>query len=437
MSRTRGLRILFHHRVAAADGMRVHIAELVEALRAEGHEVLVVGPGAAAEGPAGVSTRLERVADLLRSRVPAGAFEALELLYNVPAYWRLRAAAKAFRPDVLYERYNLFLLAGLLLKTQLRLPLLLEINSPLAEERRTHGNLQFKGLGRRCEAALWRGADAALPVTQVLAETVRAVRGDGPIAVIPNGANINRRSATGSATRLSLGLDKDSVVLGFVGFVRAWHGVGWAVEALAELPERAHLVVVGDGPGTAALSERAEALGVDHRLHLVGRVPHEEVAAYMQAFDVALQTAAVSYASPLKLFEYMALERAVIAPDQPNIREVLAHGRDALLFPAGDRAGFIAALHRLCEDPELRLHLGRNAGRTVREHPFTWRHNAKRIAEFARALISGSTVPAGDAAGSATRREASCPSRLGGRRDRARATGASAGPPGACPGRAP
>jgi glycosyltransferase involved in cell wall biosynthesis len=389
----RPLRILYHHRVAASDGMRVHIAEVVSALRARGNEVCVVGPGGASEAEhgAGEASRLEQTADRLRRLTPSVVFEVVELLYNVPAYLRLSAAAQAFKPDVLYERYNLFLLAGLGLRRRFKLPMLLEINSPLAAERRALGQLRLRRLGRVCEAALWRDADVVLPVTQVLADEVARVRvcGSQP-QVIANGANLALRPnplvAAAARSRLSLG--PDALILGFVGFIRAWHGVGWALEALAELPENIHLVLVGDGPALSPLETRAAELKVGHRLHLTGRVPHHEVSSYMQAFDVALQTAAVNYASPLKLFEYMGLGRAMIAPDQPNLREVLTDGENALLFSPYDQASFRLALWRLCGDADLRRRLGAAARQTVEDRPFTWAGNAARIEALARSLLS-------------------------------------------------
>ncbi|MDR6532272.1 glycosyltransferase involved in cell wall biosynthesis [Caulobacter rhizosphaerae] len=385
----RPLRILYHHRIAASDGMRVHITEVVAALRSQGHLVCVVGPTSADEAQtAGASSQLERATDLLRRRLPPAVFELLELTYNIPAYLRLRSQARAFRPDVLYERYNLFLLAGLLLRRRHRLPMLLEVNSPLAAERGSFGKLQLTSVARACETALWRGADAVLPVTEVLAAEVRRARvGPEGVHVIANGADPRRFPAAGASARLrrDLGLPTAAVVLGFVGFVRDWHGVGWAVEALPRLPPEVHLLIVGDGPSLPHLQARAEALGVSARLHCVGRVPHPRVAAYTQAFDIALQTASTPYASPLKLFEYMALGRAIIAPDQPNIREVLADGRNALLFTVGCQASFAAALLRLCGDIALRRELGAEARRTVEQTPYTWAHNAGRIAALARA----------------------------------------------------
>lgn len=388
------LRILYHHRIAASDGMRVHVAGLVQALRAQGHVVRLVGPGEVEE-TAGAPGRLERVIDGLRRRLPQWAFEGLELLYNAPAYARLSAAARDFQPDVIYERYNLFLLAGLWLRARRRLPMLLEINSPLAAERKALGQLQLAGAGERCERALWRGADIVLPVTEVLAGMVGCKREDAAsIHVIPNGADlaVSPDEEAVIAVRKRLGLNADAVVLGFVGFVRAWHGVGWALEALRHLPPTTHLVIVGDGPALADVRTRAEDLGLTARLHLIGRVRHDEVSAYMRTFDIALQTASVAYASPLKLFEYMALGRAVIAPDQPNIREVLDDGVNALLFDPDSEMSFRTMLTRLCEDAALRTQLGARARMTIEERRLTWAHNAERIGRLARDLLDSAAA---------------------------------------------
>jgi glycosyltransferase involved in cell wall biosynthesis len=382
------LRILYHHRTAALDGMSVHIERLVSALRARGHEVRVVGP-TSGEMKAGGRGQLEKLSDALRAILPAAAFELLELAYNIPAYRRLKREAKAFRPDILYERNNLYLLAGLWLKRSLGLPMILEINAPLFEERNRFGKLKLKAVARRAERALWAGADVALPVTQVLADMVARVRGTNDMHVIHNGADLDDVPPPDSDLRARLGLE-DKVVLGFVGFVRPWHGLEWAIRALPRLGSNVDLLVVGDGPAQESLEKEAEALGVKRRVHFVGRVPHQDIASYIQAFDIALQTKAVAYASPLKMFEYMALARAIIAPDQPNLREILKPDIDALLFDPADETSFFNALERMSRDAELRARLGDAARRSVEETPFTWAENARRVEAFATALLAKS-----------------------------------------------
>jgi glycosyltransferase involved in cell wall biosynthesis len=379
------MRILYHHRTAARDGMSVHIEELIAALRGEGHEVLVVGP---ANEEAQSSGRTEALVGALRRSLPRPLVELLELAYNLPCYRRLSKACRSFKPDIIYERYNLFLVAGLWLKRRHKLPLLLEVNSPLARERAAHSGLSLAGLARACETAMWRHADAVLPVTGVLAEDIIRARGSRQgVHVIPNGVDLARFGASPerAAMRRKLGLD-DGIVLGFVGFIREWHGLEWAIDALTQLPANVHLLVVGDGPARAQLEIRAQQSGVGARTHFVGRIPHGDMPAYVGAFDVALQPRSVEYASPLKLFEYMALGLPVVAPDQPNIREVTQADISALLFAPGDPKQFTAALQRLCADAGLRTRLGKGARSAIETVPLTWRNNARRIGEIARGL---------------------------------------------------
>jgi glycosyltransferase involved in cell wall biosynthesis len=378
------LKVLYHHRIAASDGMRVHVEELVGAFRELGHEVLVVGPGAPEGKVAGGEPgRLEKLVDLARKLLPGAVAEALELGYNAIAYRRLSQAVRSFKPDVIYERYNLYLLAGRAVAKKTKLPLILEINSPLAEEREKFGKLRLKRIAHRCEQMLWETATFALPVTEVLAKKVRDKRGRAEgVQVFHNGARLDAGDTAdkGASMRAKLGLAPDDLVLGFVGFIRDWHGVGWAMDVLPQLGPKAHLVVVGDGPVLDDLRRQAAESGIAAQTHFIGAVPHHEVAGYVATFDIALQIASVAYASPLKIFDYMTLGRAIVAPDQPNIREILTDGSDALLFKAGDAEAFKSALLRLCQDDALRSAIGRGARETLVRRRFTWRDNAERIA---------------------------------------------------------
>ncbi|MEQ1895322.1 MAG: glycosyltransferase [Planctomycetota bacterium] len=100
---------------------------------------------------------------------------------------------------------------------------------------------------------------------------------------------------------------------------------------------------------------------------------------------MALVPAINPYASPLKLFEYMAASLPTIAPDQPNLREVLTHGQDAWLVPSGDEGALRTALERLSE-PELAARLGAAARATIERGDYTWRGNARRVVAAVEAL---------------------------------------------------
>lgn len=378
------MKILFHHRIASADGQFVHLTELTRALRAAGHEVLVVGPHLSEGSSLGQTSGL---VNRLKKLLPGALYEVLEFAYSAVALWRLGRAARSFRPDLIYERYNLHLHAGRFVARALRVPMLLEVNAPLTEERSAWGRLRLKRFAAWSDRRIWRGADYVLPVTDALAHYVRAAGvPEERIVVVPNGVDLRMYPddpAQRERARARLGV-QDRIVLGFVGFVRDWHGLPQIIDFVAErrdLPIQ--LLIVGDGLDRTRLEARIAELGIGDRARITGFVPREEIPGYISAFDIALQPAVTAWASPLKLFEYLAAGCAVLAPDTPNIREVLTDEKNALLFDPADTVQLIDRLRRLYEEPRLREALGREARRLVVDRPYTWEHNAGIVVNLA------------------------------------------------------
>lgn len=382
------MKILYHHRIRSKDGQYVHIAELIEALRKLGHEVMVVAPAAMEKAKfgddAGMVVTLKRF-------LPDFAYELIEFGYSLIAYFRLRRAVLAFKPDCLYERYNLFLPAGVWFKQNFGLPMLLEVNAPLFDERRKYGGISLQRLASWSERYTWCGADVVLPVTAVLADKVRAA-GVPPerIAVIPNGINrehFNKALSTQDA-KFKLGLG-DRLVLGFTGFIREWHGLERVVDLIADRSEGSdlHLLIVGDGPARESLETRAKERGISDRVTITGIVSREQVPDYIAAFDIAVQPAVVPYASPLKLFEYLAMGRAIVAPCSPNIMEVLNDGENAVLFNPDVPDGMLLAINRICNDAELRKQLADGARNTIARRKLTWDNNAQLVVELFERLL--------------------------------------------------
>lgn len=380
------MKILYHHRTASKDGQAVHIEELIGALRLLGHEVRVVAPEIESGGGMGEDATLVHK---LKAALPKTLYELLELAYSFVAYRRLLKTAHEFKPDFIYERYNLFLLAGAMLKRKLGLPLLLELNSPLAEERGRHsGGLGLPWLARWAEARAWQAADFVLPVTRVLAGDVAAAGVPAArIVVIPNGINRDHfaTAPTPEVAKQRLGL-AGKLVLGFTGFVRDWHGVDRVIRWMATVnaPANAVLMVVGDGPVRGELEQLAADLHLHDRVRFTGVINRDRVPEHVAAFDIALQPAVVPYASPLKLFEYLALGKAVIAPRQPNIEEILTDGDNALLFEANQPGAFEQSLTCLCADGALRERLSASAKATIDHLDLTWLGNARKVIQLAK-----------------------------------------------------
>ena len=377
------MKILYHHRTRSKVGQYVHIEEMIRALRQLGHEVIVVAPPSAETEDFGSDAGM--VAWLKRS-IPKWMYELMELAYSLVAYRRLVRAVREHQPDCLYERYNLFLPAGIWLKRKFGLPMLLEVNAPIFEERTRYDGLALKGLARWSQSYTWKAADYVLPVTQVLGDIVASYGVPRErIVVIPNGINASQFSEApeNRAAKAALGLE-GNIVLGFTGFVRDWHGLDKVIAMIADDPPESsrHLLVVGDGPARAALEAQARALNIQHRVSFTGVIGRDEVARYVAAFDIALQPAVVEYASPLKLFEYLALGKAIIGPAQPNLMEILTDGQNAVLFDPKAADGMAAAIGKLSADVALRERMGENARKTISEKRLTWRENAIRAVEL-------------------------------------------------------
>jgi glycosyltransferase involved in cell wall biosynthesis len=391
------MRLLYHHRTRADDGQAVHIRAMIAAFRALGHEVHEV---ALVPRTNGAPAQPSRRGYGLLARAPRFALELAEYAYGQVARGRILRAAHAFEPRFVYERYAFGNTGGVRAARALGLPLVLEVNSPMVLELGRTRGLSFPGLARRVEEQVFRSATLVCAVTGVLRDMLVAMGvARERVLVTPNGVELERYASAGASrvgARAALGLPEDGLVLGFVGYYRDWHRLDLVIDALRDPAlADARLVLVGEGPARAELEARAATQGVAARVHFAGPRPHAEIPSLLPAFDVALVPAINPYASPLKLFEYMAAGRAVLAPDQPNLREVLASEVDALLVPAGEPEPLRAALVRLARDAGLRARLGAAARAKVAALDLTWQANARRVIAAVEALAPAQSAREG------------------------------------------
>ncbi len=376
------MRILYSHRIQSRDGQSVHLEALVSALRSDGHEVVVVGPGMYEGGSLGSESKL---VPLIRRALPSVVGELAEIAYNIPAYWRLSRVVRDFKPDIIYERYNLFYIAGALLARRRRMPFYVEVNSPLAEERRREGGLGLLRVARAMERFVWKGADRIAAVTGVLGDIIAAHGAPRErIEIVPNGTDIDQFMAVQDRPR-----DDGTVVLGFIGFMRRWYGLDGLLHAVARHGDgRVRLLIVGDGPALPDLQRLAGKLGLASRVRFTGLAERAAIPGLLSEMDIVMQPKVVQYASPLKVFEYMAAGRAIVAPDQPNIREILDHGQTALLFEPADQDSMWKAILKLISDAPQRRRLARSARAEIVQRDYTWRANAARLTAWAFADLA-------------------------------------------------
>lgn len=316
----------------------------------------------------------------------------------------------AGRPvSFLYQRHGLNNWSGAQLALEHKLPLVLEYNGSEVWVARNWGSgVPREALALRVERLGLAAADLVVVVSEPLRDEL-AGRGVDParILVNPNGVDpdVYRPDADGSAVRERLGLS-GATVLGFIGTFGAWHGAEKLAEAFALLLSRrpdlrgsARLLFIGDGLRREAAEDVLRAAGLRELAVFTGTVPQAEGPAHLAACDVLVAPHVPNadgsrfFGSPTKLFEYMAMGRAIAASALDQMDAVLEDGATALKAAPGDAGDLSRALEALCVDPELRRRLGAAAReRAVERH--SWRSHTERIVRALRGACPSGGVSA-------------------------------------------
>jgi glycosyltransferase involved in cell wall biosynthesis len=375
--------------VRGGKGASVHVRAVIDALvRAKVSVRLLAVRSGPSDGPvpgapiisAGSGKRLKkfagRLAGWFRGGVPLER-TLLRLCDNVFLYRAARRQLRTWRPDFIYERYALTALVGSLLARRLGIPHVLEVNAPLAEEEDRYRGLRLGWLARSLEGWVMRRADRVVVVSEALANHCRRLGvSDKRILVLPNAVNpdLFHPQLDGRATRAQLGFDSEFVI-GFTGTLKPWHGLTNLLHAVAgassELDD-CRILIVGDGPLREQLASLAETLAIGDRVHFLGHVPHDDVGRYVAACDVL--TAPYGevdshWFSPLKVAEYLAAGRPVVASAIGQLATRYDESTGVLLVPPGDIDALGRALATVARDARRREVLAAGAVKTA---AWTW-----------------------------------------------------------------
>ncbi|UCD75512.1 MAG: glycosyltransferase family 4 protein [Phycisphaerales bacterium] len=362
-------------------GCSVHVQEVVRAFRRLNHDVTLLATRIGGEVP-------ENLADLSLLELPP--------VESGPQAQREQAALAANRGladglesagpfDLVYERHSLWSYAAMEFARQVEIPGLLEVNSPLIEEQVQYRGLVHEDLARRTVERSFRTATVLLAVSQGVAQRLGEWGADDKIHIVPNGVDPTRFD---NRFRTDSSADADTFTVGFLGTLKPWHGVTTLLDscarALGDIPGL-RLLIVGDGPLRPTIESDLSRLGIEHISKLTGAIAPTDVPEYLARMDVAVApypSLEGFYFSPLKLFEYMAARKAIVATALGQIEEIIVQDVNGLLCPPDDAGALAEALVRLHEDADLRKRLGEEARRTI-ERDHTWDGVAQRILALA------------------------------------------------------
>jgi glycosyltransferase involved in cell wall biosynthesis len=367
----------------------VQTMETCHALARRGHQVrLVVRPDSAARPrDPWAYYGLPRLPALTIERVRVAASPAWRrAAYVAHSLWRSVGHGRA---DVLFTR-DLTIAALLLrLPPAARPPVVYESHgyAPAVGEdlpaMMSNAAGQSAAKRRRLEARerrVWARADGYVTITAALAREMESRFGTRDrLAVVPDGARLPEAEEAGLRPEAGTA----GPVVGYAGHLYPWKGPDVLIAALERLPSVRGLVVGGlageqDLDRVRTLANRL----VPGRITFAGQVEPPRVAALLRQADVLVlpntpSRASAAYTSPLKLFEYMASGRPIVASDLPALREVLRPDENAVLVEAGSAEALAAGLARVLGDAALASRLAVRARADVQD--WTWDRRAERI----------------------------------------------------------
>lgn len=315
------------------------------------------------------------------------------LYYNKHVLNTIDSVGKREKAKFVYQRSALNQYSGVEYSLNNNVPLVLEYNGSEAWIRANwSGKKKFLGtdLSVKIERLSFSKASLIVCVSKPLQDELISWGVDpSKIIVVPNGVDVDtyRPDIDGSGIRDNLGIDRKSIVVGFIGTYGAWHGseilAQAAVEIMAE-KKNVDFLFIGDGKMMPKVKEIIDSSSEKRRCHFTGIVPQQEGKNYLAACDILVSPQIPNpdgtpfFGSPTKLFEYMAMGKAIVVSDMDQMAEICSNGEDALLSIPGDYKDVKSKITLLCDDEALRRKLGQNARNKVCEK-YTWQNATETI----------------------------------------------------------
>lgn len=271
-------------------------------------------------------------------------------------------------------------------RPRVRLLLTLQEGDPLEYYDRRTGI--FRGLHRQ----IFKRANAVQAISHFLAEWAKNMGHAKAVTVIPNGVEVMRFSKRitereREAFRASLGYTNGDVVIVTVSRLVKKNAVDDLVRALSFLPSKYKVIVAGEGEDREMIEKLADELQVRDRVQLLGNRGQEELPKILQSADIFCRPS-LSEGLGISFLEAMAAGVPVIASPVGGIPDFLKNGETGLFCESRNPESIARAAKLLAEDPNLRLHITKEARRMM-EDIYTWDHIAPKISALLEHLDAG------------------------------------------------
>ncbi len=366
-------------------GAAVHVQELAKALKNLNHDVKVCFLNRFTSVEESEKRVVRRFLKKYLGKY-LGNFNALySNIYYFLREWKL---VMKERPDILLIRYNIFNFSIAIVCKIMELPFILEINAPMVYEKKLFRKsvIDLSLVGWLLERLMINFADTIYVVSNQLKKFyVERNIPSGRIHVIFNGVDEKKINPLISSNRVITEYNlQGKKVLGFVGSFHYWHGVEQLQSLILDILfnyKNTIFLMVGDGPLKHKMEDFIKKHRITDKVILPGYVEYNNIPLYLAAMDIVFAPYPkhkIFYYSPIKLFEYMAAGKCIIASSIGQIKEIIEDGVNGILFEAGNYDDMLEKSKLLLQDNSLRSKIGRAARKTI-EKNYTWKHTAEKL----------------------------------------------------------
>jgi len=364
-------------------GPIVHMTGFAEGIKEAGGDIFFISPNFVP-----LYKDITRVVTVRFDKI-FQSFVLNRLLYTAKLLFHGAQIIKHERPTVLYERYGYSNIAGVILAKLFRIPIVMEVNTPLGIYTTKQDLGKYYHLALLAERFALRNATYVTTVSEEAKEILLSRYPGLKVVVNENGVNPRRFSPEVSGQRpIERFALKGKFIIGYSGSLMWWHGIPVLLKAMEmvrrKLPE-AHLLLMGDSGLRQEYEALTKKLSIDDVVTFAGVVSYEKMPGYLAACDVLVAPYLPTLAevpfhgSPIKVFEYMAMAKPVVASNLGQISAILKHRETGLLVSPGDANELADIIVELGGDPQLARNLGYNA--RSESMKYTWKANGDRLLE--------------------------------------------------------
>lgn len=374
--------------ISKNDGQSVHVLELARNLQNQGCDITLI----LTKNQESILENNLKIKCLPCFPIPYLAF----LIQSIYLFFYLLTWKYKNKLDLIYFRQNLYSGFLPLMAKIIRVPSISEVNGILIQELEAHGASSLrKFITKLIEKMSYKLTSKIIAVTPGIKKELHNIYGTplSKIEVVPNGANVDLFKPIKNAKE-KLNLDLNYKYVGFVGNLAPWQGVKYLIKAAPEIikkESRAKFLIVGDGILRKKLEEMVRELGLENYFTFTGNVEYKKVPLYVNSFDICIAPFSgkdklnLALGSPLKIFEYLACNKPVVASDIDGVNTIPNYKDFILPVPPKNTRKLSEETVFLLRNKKIALNMA-NIGRKTVLDCYSWKAIAKKIEKICKEI---------------------------------------------------